>query len=60
VEELSPFIGIREGSETEPGKSDVHCEDPPVGGDEAISGIILKLLLFLYLVKGIKNGHISF
>ena len=33
----SRTILIRTGSLTEPGKIHSHCEDPPSGGDEAIS-----------------------
>jgi hypothetical protein len=37
-----------------------HCEDSPVGGDEAISWDILQILLILSLGKREQNGDISF
>jgi hypothetical protein len=51
----SPVIGIWEGSETEISKRYGHCEDPPVGGDEAISWVstaINKLDLIVYRYYG--------
>jgi hypothetical protein len=39
------FIGIFEASQTEPDKFHSHCEDPPNGGDEAISWVINTLYI---------------